>query len=570
MRMRHKYDFRISPKPISSKGIARHQDFDALLKAHESGARRSGIIQMRHLMYAGTGLVAAAIALFLILRIPATPGAMQDEQAFWAEQPFVAPPMPPLTPEFTALNVEDVTVSQTIIASNGNPRFIIPEMAFMDDRGNPVQGTVEIFFRKLDDFVDFFLAGIMLTHDSAGVRRQLESGGMVEIYAEQNGQRVYLAPGKVIAVEFESEMQLASTNNLPEFHVYYLDSDVRTWVDRGPGNTQLLGEARPAESDPGYSYKTKLYETLAEIDATSAQELAQLEVAMQAPVPPVKPERSDPNQPTLELDFLEGAVPETASGDQAKMYQGTIWQISPRSPAYDQRAFGVTWQSARLRQLDGSDYELILTHNQSSLRLLVNPVLTGSAYEQAMDAYRKAYAEYERAYRQWQESMNKERLAIRQKHEKSKEAARKLCEKQMTDAGIAASSMLRVKFQHRMEISQLGLWSVAHPLPSTPTVATGRITDQHENAYNRRIAYVVNPEQNTLHQILIGGNNRIPLAPGSMLWAVSPDGKIAVLRPKELQQAFAKVTSAKLVMELQEQQPDTEEELRRLLQLQRK
>lgn len=569
MHMRHKYDFRISPKPISDKDIARHKDFDALLKARQAGARRSGIMQMRHLMYAGTGLVAAAIALFLILRIPATPSDVQDDLAFWAEQPFVAPPLPQLSREFTPLNLDDVTAPKTIEASNGNPRFIIPEMAFMDDRGNLVEGSVDIFFRKLDDFVDFFLAGIILTHDSAGIKRQLESGGMIEIYAEQNGQRVYMAPGKVIAVEFESEMQLASTNNFPEFYVYYLDSAARTWVNRGLGNTQLLGETRPAETDPGYAYKMKLYEDIAAIDASAAQELAQLEVAMQAPIPPMKPERNDPNQPTIELDFLEGAVPETASGDQAKMYQGTIWQISPRSPAYDQRAFGVTWQSARLRQLEGSDYELLLSHGQSSLRLLVNPVLTGSAYEQAMEAYRKAYAEYERAYRQWEERMNKERLAIRHKQEKSKETARKLCEKEMAGAGVAASPILRVKLRHRMEINQLGLWSIAHPLPSTPTVAAGRITDQHDNAYNRRIAYVVNPELNTLHQILIGGgNNRVPLSPGSMLWAVSPDGKIAVLRPKALQQAFSKVTSAKLVMELQEQQPATEEELRRLLQLQ--
>ena len=124
-----------------------------------------------------------------------------------------------------------------------------------------------------------------------------------------------------------------------------------------------------------------------------------------------------------------------------------------------------------------------------------------------------------------------------------------------------------MKLRHEMTIDRLGLWAVAQPLPSTPTMAAGRITDQFGNAYEQRVAYIVHPGQNTLHQVMISGKSRIPIAPGSTLWAVHPNGKIAVLRPSDLQQAASNVTSNKLVLELKEPAPVSKEELRRILQL---
>ncbi len=558
MRMKQEYEFRLPPKPISSDDIARHKDFDALLQAHGSGARRRDVVQMRRLMYAGAGLVAAAVALLLIFRLPHTISDASKALADWDKQILVPPPLPALQPEYQPHTI--AAAEETAIA--GNPRILVAPGSFIDDQGMAVEGEVELYIRKLDDFVDFFLAGIKLNYEAPNGKRQLESAGMVEIYAEQNGKRVFLAPGKTVNVEFESIAQLTASRQLPIFNEYYLDTEAGAWVAQRRSRTELLGNAEPDAGDPMYREKMALYQQLTDLDSSLELERARWESANPAPIAPQKPQRSSPDQPTLELDFLEGAVPETASGEEARLYKGTIWQVSPRSPAIDQRAFGVTWQSARLRQLEADDYELILSHGATTLRLIVNPVLTGSAYEQALNAYRTALAGYERALQQWNESAGNHLAAARRQVEKDKATALKSWEKQWSE-----NTPLRAKLRHYMSIDRLGLWTVAQPLPYPSTVTAGRITDQHENTYEQRVAYVVNPQQNTLHQVIIAGNSRIPLAPGSTLWVVNQEGKIAVLRPKELQQVLSNVTSPKLVLELQEQLPGSKAELKRILQL---
>lgn len=561
--MKHQYDFRIRPRPLSSEEIARHKDFDALLRKHGAGKRRTGIIQMRRLMYTGAALAAAAVALLLIFR---TPGSTEDTlQAamVWEKQAVTPPPLP---------QVQLVYEEQTLPADEstgieGNPRISIPANAFVDASGNAVTGDVQLRFRKLDDFVDFFLAGIKLTHDSASVKTQLESAGMVEIYAEQNGRRVYLAPGKVVQISFESHIELAANGKIPAFYEYYLDADKNAWINQRLSQTEIIGQGNLRPDDPYYEQKQAFYDALTRIESGADQAKERWSKNYPAPDAPVKPQKSDPDRPTLELDFLANAVPQTADGQKAKLYQGAIWQISPRSPAYDQRAFGVTWQSAQLTQIGLSDdYELVLSHGATTLRLVVNPVLTGSAYEQALEQWRRAYAEYERALADWQKRSEDAIAEINRQAEKDKAVVIKNHEKTWSEAGASAPKLL-MKLRHEMAIDRLGLWAIAQPLPAIPTMMAGRITDQFGNTYEQRVAYVVHPGQNTLHQVLISGKSRIPITPGSTLWAVHPDGKIAVLRPGDLQQAASNVTSNKLTLELKEPPPVSKEEIRRILQL---
>ncbi len=557
--MKQQYDFRVPPKPVSSEEIARHKDFDALLQAYHTSARRNSIVQMRRLMYAGIGLVAAALALLLIVRIPrhAMPKPSENLVA-WEKQMRLPAPLPALQPEFWEARVD----AAQPISTPGNPRVQIPAEAFMDEQGNPVTGEVQLRVRKLDDYVDFFLAGVKLGWNTPNGRRQLESAGMVEVYAEQNGRQVFLAPGKTLSVELESVVWMPLNRRLPSLSEFYLDTEAATWVEKGRSKTEMLGQAEPDPQDPGFAAKFALFQQLQDLDQTLAQEHAHWEAANPAPVPPVKPQRSDPNQPTLELDFLEGATPLTASGEEASLYKGVIWQIAPHSPAYDQRAFSVTWQSARLKQIQGDDYELILTHGATSLRLIVNPVLTGSAYEQAMNAWRAAYAEYETALRRWEAQRDQNLAAVQQRVNKDKTLLLQAWEKQH-----AGTVPLAVRLRHRLEIDRLGLWAIAHPVPVPATVAAGRITDQYDNAYHEQVMYVVSPGQNTLHQVMAAGNSRLPLEPGSVLWSVTPEGKVAVLRPQALQKALSSVNSPDLVLELQEEVPASKADLRRMLRL---
>lgn len=563
MRMKNEYDFRTTPRPLSSEDIVRHKDFDALLRQHRSGKRRTGIVQMRRLMYTGAALAAAAVALLLIFRTPGTTSDARRQTAAWEKQLITPPPLPQIELPYQT----HMLPSAQVTSLEGNPHITVPADAFIDQSGRPVSGDVELRFRKLDDFVDFFLAGIKLTQDSGNVKRQLESAGMVEIYAEQNGQRVFLAPGKIVQLSFESQIELVSNGKMPAFYEYFLDADKNAWMNQGLSRTEVIGQGDLNPSDPLYEEKQALYDALARMDDRAKQSKEQWSSSNPAPTAPAKPQKSNPDQPTIELDFLANAVPQTADGQKAKLYQGAIWQISPRSPAYDQRAFGVTWQSAKLTQInDSDDYELLLSHGATSLQLIVNPVLTGSAYDQALSQWRSAYADYERALADWKKRSTEALAEIDRQTEKDKTAAIKSREKEWADTGASGSKLL-MKLRHEMTIDRLGLWAIAQPLPTTPTIAAGRITDQFGNAYEQRVAYVVHPGHNTLHQVMISGKSRIPIAPGSTLWAVHPNGKIAVLRPSDLQQAASNVTSNKLVLDLKEPAPASKEELRKILQL---
>lgn len=584
MKMSQNYNFKHQPKLPSSEDIARHRNFDELLKRYRAtSATKPRTARLRRLVYVSISAAAAVILALIGLRIAIQPQVNQSpmsSRAYFAQQAFSAPPVEGIAaPAFANFRL-DAAQGGAQAYSQGS-KLVVPAYAFADDYGRLVEGEVDVYYREMHDYVDFFMAGTPMAYDSAGQVYQLESAGMIELYAEQNGQPVRLAVGKKIDIELISEISVPSNrlNVPPAYQVYYLDTLGKQWRYETIDNLAFLEGVRIPEDDPLYGQKQALMTKLQALEAQKAQQIAALESRIPEPVKPLRPEPAKGDLPTLELNFLDGSVAvEDTRGGQVQRelaqlqetYASLIWQISNDSPAYDERAFSVEWASARLRPIDNLNYELTLVHPQSQLTLIVSPVLLGEDYKRALERYSVALEAYWEQMEEREAKLSQERNAILQATEAEKNQL-------MADyeAGLQAANtpqtadryLVRRKLVNRFQVDKLGVWNCARPSPIEGQPIQAAFKDQHGNRYANHTAYLVDKHKNTIYRFYSGGD-AIPTSGADsemLIWLVTPDNRLAVLRPEAARRLNAKPGQATLQLQLMEEPPRTEAEIRQVL-----
>ena len=145
--------------------------------------------------------------------------------------PFIQPPIPELDIPYTkfTINAEDggevKYVSGSVITFEGN--------SLVDSLGNLVKGEVEINYREFHDAVDILLSGISMDYDSGGVKNILQTAGMFDIRAYQNGRPVFIDSGKTVNVN------MASFQTGDQYNFYSLDTTSRNWVYKGKPETTV-------------------------------------------------------------------------------------------------------------------------------------------------------------------------------------------------------------------------------------------------------------------------------------------------------------------------------------------
>lgn len=95
--------------------------------------------------------------------------------------------------EFITPAIKGVDVpfeSSIFLAQDGDTLFygsgsmvLFPKHAFVDENGGVVKGKVEVIFREFSDPIDYFMSGIPMEYDSAGLNFNFESSAMCEIKA---------------------------------------------------------------------------------------------------------------------------------------------------------------------------------------------------------------------------------------------------------------------------------------------------------------------------------------------------------------------------------------------------
>lgn len=564
--MKKKYDFHINPAPLSSDDIAQHRDFDALMQAYEASpaSEQTPVRSLR--TYWG---VAAAAALALLVGAllylsdqPAGKSYEQQAEAHFAALPYVLPPLPELQTEAREflVNANEGGVYEYETGS----RLVVPSAAFETASGQLVEGEVSIRYREMHDFVDFYLAGIPMNYDSAKVRYAMESAGMVEVYAEQNGQPLRMRSDKTIEVELVSEITTQSFDPPSGYNVYFLDTSARNWVYSEVDRMQIVesNPIMPEESTPAFDDILRLKEQL---DALRQEEqiiVARLEQSL--PTPP-RPIRHQPGQFVFDFDVddLAQAMPGDVRGEQARtlreQHAGSLWQLAAGSQASPE-SLQKDWDNMELRPISANIYELTLIAANERVKVRIQPVLNDNQYELAMTRYQEELASYSLQMEQQRQAalsrLDEQRIALIADFEQSFDHVSAL--------------QVRHKVINRFQAKALGVWNCDRPVLHDYQVALASIQHANQQQLGGLTVYLANRKSNTVSRFLATEATPIRYLPegDNILWALQPNGQLALIRPEAFREFLASADASQaqaLVFEPVAERPRNKADLSRTL-----
>jgi hypothetical protein len=308
---------------------------------------------------------------------------------------FVAPPISKLNVPYTSYKVK--AEQGATIKHKSNSKIIIPKKAFVNKQGEDIVGDVEIRYREFHDQADIIAAGIPMGYDSAGVKSQLESAGMLDIRGYQDNEPVFIKPNKVITVEF------ASKHPDDRYNMYVLDTIARNWVYTGRDNSLVDQKKKQAGSQPAHDVLTpekietkKMIEIQEQLDAIppkiETEKVACEKKISQLPkaILPSKPMKATTGRPQFQLDVNYKEFPELEA------FKNAVFEVGTENKNYTSEFSKITWTSAEIAEgpQKGKNYLLILKQINKVEKLVVYPALTGANYDIALKTYESKFEDY--------------------------------------------------------------------------------------------------------------------------------------------------------------------------------
>lgn len=586
--MKQKYDIRFNPKRLTGQQIAQHKDFDGLLKKFQQApSPKTGLV--RKLVFIASAIAIAATIAGVVFYAPFQSEAAGDYQAksaaYFNSKPFIDRPLENVKPQFASYQVNGTKGG--VYEYPSGSKLLVPAAAFVDEKGAQLSGEVTLHYREMHDFVDFFIAGIPMTYDSAGTVYNLESAGMVEIFAEQNGRQVRMAPGKSIDVELVSNVNVPPTLEIPKgYNIYKLNESTRNWEYQVVDRMQALDEGTStnlAESEtdsPFYPAEKKLKDKMVAIEVSMATAIAEIEKTIPKQKEPVKPLQATNKDYVFDLDFEDLATdkndPNAAELAQLyKKYEKMLWQLSPNAdltPEQLQREFGQV-SGLAIKRINARDYELTLQKGTKSVQVLINPVLSGDDYAAAM-------AEFNRDFDLWKAANNEResKLAAAKADALNKAAAeRRLAQldfdtqiEELRKKGLdyaANQAIIKRKVVNRFTAPSFGIWNVDRPLPPNILRMAVNLKDANGKLFENTTGYLVDKSRNTVYTFLATENTDLRFNSNSenLLWVVTEGNKIAILRPEQFKALKKDQQNADLVLETIDKEIKNEADIREIL-----
>ena len=592
---KNNYNINLNPEPLQSDQINQHKDFEALLKMHaqQAPAEAPAPTARHRWLYRSLAAGAAAcciglLAYFAFFAVD-RPTSAQLQAAHFAAQPYINPPIK---------NVEANFASQNINASKGGvykydngSKVIVPPAAFVDDNGQIVEGEVNIRYREFHDFVDFFLSGIPMEYDSAGVQYNLESAGMIEIYAEQDGKRLNISPNKKIDVELVSEINLKDKDAPLNFNIYRLDTEKRNWVYTGVDRIERIDEDKASEllSEDEVIEQNYQQEIVALAQKESAA-IQEVEANTPKPAAPLRPATSNPDAHSFSFDFNETTLDygSIVSGEKQteidenlaamdelrEQYKNTMWQVAPNNEDFNEEAAkSIAWEDMKIRPINKRDFELTLINGNNSMKVIVNPVLTGDDYDAAMAEFNEEFNIYETKMAERRALLERQKEEIAQRIAEERAMVQEKYEKRMADYRdrgedhMATDLMIKQKIVNRFQVSNFGIWNCDRPLPPSIYMLKGEFKDKMESDLHQNVAFLVDKTQNTVVRFYAtkGADVRFNQNSDKMMWIVTKENKIALYKKEEFKKINKKRGNHTFVMDLMDKEIKTEEDVRKIL-----
>ncbi len=575
--MKNNYNIKINNNEPSSEQIAKHKDFDALLKAHAGTTPPpKAVAGMGKIVKMGIGaLITGAAALVMLFFAP---GLLRNNTGDDIVERKVSPPIPQAQKVFASYKVN---ANQGGVYEYGNgSKITVPARAFVYEDGSEVTGEVDLKYREFHDFVDFFLSGIPMEYDSAGQEFQLESAGMMEIYAEQNGRPLRINSDKDIDVQLASEIQVdgnESAYNLYQFENQPPQNEAKAvaanWSYKGKSKLDILPEEETQENTESEELaQIKKLERNINREEKQLLQAAEQEIASVTPeIPkPKAPKKPNPNGYIFDFDVNKERFPELAA------YENVLWQVIEGQP-FDENYYNINWEDVQIRKANDDVYSVALVKGEQRVNLNVTPVLSGKDYRKAQAEFDQKMAVYTQGYAQRQAEVAEKQAAVRRKMAAKRaelEAQKADAEARIADLkrqgrrGEATSMLVTRKVMNNFEIRDFGIWNIDRPLPPYEQILVGNFCDESEKTYKGNPVYIVNKTNNTVGRFHATSRNqfRINTKAENLMWLVTDDGKLAIFSPEQFnnlipqkQHTFAMATMPQTV--------DNEEDVRRILKL---
>ena len=583
------YNIKFNQTPPSHDAIKQHQDFDGLLNEYNQGQghgdspkpkRKIGKI-IRRIAYAA----AAAIGL-LVLGI-SFKGKKDKNLA--SDIPYVNPPLEEVIPEDVQTAKVEANQGGRIVFKSGTIA-VVPPRAFANRAGEVIGGDVNIVIKEYHDYVDFFLSGIPMDYDSLGTTYQLESAGMIEIYAEQDGHRLSLFPDKSIDIELKSSVMVKPGSTEPNFNIYKLNENKKNWeyvtkdkmefIDEEP-SIEVAGTLDTEEAiEEAREEKTKAIR-----NAMSVQ-LSAFEQTLPIPTAPKKPQKANTDNPTFDLKVDKLIVQSNISAEENAIqkeeaalrefrnrYAKSIWEVMPGQATWSPAIANTQWDDYDITTDGKGQFTVTFIKDNNKVDVKVKPVLVGKDYNEAMEKFNQEFSTYNTKVAERKLKIdNKKRDLEKIKNVRLAAENKELDEKiaLLRKAGLddyASNELIKREVLNRFSVSRLGIWNCDRPLPPYASNLSGKFTDQHNDDYDGLIAFIVDKNRNSVAKFTAqeGVNIQFNNESENLMWFVTKENKIAVFRPEEFKKINHRLGRHTFVMDLVEKDVSSENDIREIL-----
>lgn len=205
--------------------VARHKDFDGLLKKHQALTRRPRYNGIKVI----TGIMVIAVLAVLVF------------EADREEQRAVRPPLGEEMIDYQ-YHVVDPEEGGRIQLISGTTITIEPG-SLVDEDGEELSELVLFKVSEFRNPLEYFLSGIPMTYDSGGVEYTFQSAGMIRLEAHYPKGIAQLKEGKTARISTLSSQE-------ERFNVYRFDTVSNAWQLDVPAQVTALSQGDGAAGSP--------------------------------------------------------------------------------------------------------------------------------------------------------------------------------------------------------------------------------------------------------------------------------------------------------------------------------
>lgn len=508
--MENKYNINRNREPLTPEDVQKGQDFDAFMKAYAAKPKP---------FYKTTTFYASVAALGVVIAVGSfmLSGGNENTQA---SQPFVQAPLNGINVADTAYTIDAASGGDFLYSTGSLIR--VPEGAFLDSAGNVVKGNIELHYREFHDPASIFLAGIPMTYDSAGQRYHFESAGMFEITATLNGKPLKANPAQPLKVA------LASNTNDDKFNVYYLDTVQKNW---------------------DFIAKDKAMIVAFEKDTTKQHTVANTA----APVMPVQPKKADKNRPSFAIRFEPNDFPELS------VYKGVRFEVDENKTPYNVNDKKVEWEDVQISRGEKQSYTVTFTKGDRTVEYSTAIVVEEKNYAAAMKTYDERFAAYEAALQKRRHDDQNELNAFESRLMNAD--ARRIF---VNDSILTRALALRRNrtgnskedmVMREFVIQDFGIWNSDCPssLPEGAQMFVKLIDSRTKKPIEVSHVFLVEKGRNAIFTYYSNDLAAFRFNPDAenLLWAVTPDGKLAVVSASTFESIDTSKKEVELTMEVQ-------------------